>query len=313
MNVAILSSRPGWHARDLSRAFRESGHAVEIVGVQAMRGAIGEEPRVTGPAPEAASPDFPDLSAVDAVVVRTIPIGSLEQIIFRVDAIHRLERLGVRVVNPARVIERTVDKYYTSALLEEAGIPTPRTIVAERRDDAIEAFRRMGDVIVKPLFGSNGRGIVRVTDEEIAHRVFRALEVERAVYYVQETIPHTGRDLRVFVVGGRVVAAIWRVADGWRTNVSRGGRPERADLTDEWIELALRAAEAVGAEYAGVDLLPSPGGGTYVLEVNGSPGWRALQPTADVDIARAIVHHVAELVGGRRHAGPLNILSGGPA
>jgi RimK family alpha-L-glutamate ligase len=310
MNVAILSSRPGWHARDLSRAFRESGHSVEIVGVQAMRAAIGEEPRVVAPPPEVGSTTFSDLSSLDAVVVRTIPIGSLEQIIFRVDAIHRLERLGVRVVNPARVIERTVDKYYTSALLEEAGIPTPRTIVAEQREDAIEAFRRLGDVIVKPLFGSNGRGIVRITDEEIAHRVFRALEVERAVYYIQETIEHPGRDLRVFVVGGRVIAAIWRVADGWRTNVSRGGRPEPADLTPEWIDLALRAAEAVGAQYAGVDLLPSPGGGTYVLEVNGSPGWRALQPTADVDIARAIVHHVTELVGESRQADPLDVLSG---
>jgi RimK family alpha-L-glutamate ligase len=252
-----------------------------------------------------------DLTELDAVVVRTIPIGSLEQIIFRIDAIHRLERLGVRVVNPARVIERTVDKYYTSSLLEEAGIPTPRTIAAERREDAIDAFRQMGDVIVKPVFGSNGRGIVRVSDEEIAHRVFRALEVERAVYYVQETIPHSGRDLRVFVVGGRVVAAIWRFADGWRTNVSRGGKAEKAELSEEWADLALRAAAVVGAEYSGVDLLPMPDGGAWVLEVNGSPGWRGLQPTAEVDIAGTIVHHVEELVGKERRTGDWNRTSGG--
>src|SRR5690606_13765936 len=182
---------------------------------------------------------------------------SLEQIIFRIDVLHRLERLGVPVVNPARVIERTVDKFYTSALLEEAGLPTPRTVVAESLDDAMTAFREMGDVIVKPLFGSNGRGIARVSAEEIAYRVFRALELERAVYYVQQALASpdapAGRDLRVFVIGGRIVAAMWRSADGWRTNLSRGGRAEKADLPAAWADLALAAARAVGAEYAGVD------------------------------------------------------------
>ena len=158
------------------------------------------------------------------MLLRIIPRGSLEQIIFRVDAMHRLERLGIPVLNSPRVIERTVDKFYTSSLLEDAGLKTPRTVVAERMDDAMAAFREMKDVIVKPLFGSNGRGIVRVSDEEIAYRVFRALELERAVYYVQETLPHEGRDLRVFVVGKRVLAAMWRTADGWCTNIARGAQ-----------------------------------------------------------------------------------------
>ncbi len=240
------------------------------------------------------------LDVLDAILLRTIPIGSLEQIVFRIDALHRLERLGVRVINSARVVERTVDKFYTSVLLEEAGLRTPRTVVTENRSDAMKAFRAMGDVIVKPLFGSNGRGIVRVSDEEIAHRVFRALELERAVYYVQETLPHEGRDLRVFIVGKRVVAAIWRSAEGWLTNMSRGGRAEKADLPQEWEELALAAADVVGGEYAGVDLLPASDGKVYVIEVNGSPGWKGLQPMTDVDIAGAIVEHVEELVRGPR-------------
>jgi len=156
----------------------------------------------------------------------------------------------------------------------------------------MEAFLAFGDVIVKPLFGSNGRGMVRVTDEEIAHRVFRALELERAVYYVQETIPHDGRDVRAFVVGDKVVAAAWRTSEGWKTNIARGGRAEGMALPPEWEQMSLAAARAVGADYAGVDLLPSRSGEVYVLEVNGIPGWRGLQGTTLVDIAASIVQRL---------------------
>ncbi len=249
---------------------------------------VGADPRI--------AIEGTDLGSMDAVILRAFPRGSLEQIVFRIDALHQLERLEVPVVNPARVIERTVDKFHTSALLEAAGLPTPRTVAAESMDAAMEAFREMGDVIVKPLFGSNGRGIVRVTDEELAYRVFRALDMERAVHYVQEAVPSgddgAGRDVRVFVVGGRVVASIWRTGEGWRTNLSRGGRAARAELCDAWRDLALEAAGVVGAEYAGVDLLPAPDGTAYVLEVNGSPGWRGLQPFAGADVAGAIVEHL---------------------
>ena len=288
MKVAILSSRRGWHATDLVRALTERGHEGHVLPIDSLTARIGENPRL--------EIDGTALDSMDAVLLRTIPRGSLEQIIFRIDVLHRLERLSIPVVNPARVIERTVDKFYTSSLLEEAGLRTPRTVVAERMDDAMAAFRMMGDVIVKPLFGSNGRGIARVSDEEVAYRLFRALDVERAVYYIQQTVGHEGRDLRVFIVGQRVIAAIWRSADGWRTNLSRGAQAETAELPRDWEELALAAAQVVGAEYAGVDLLPATDGEVYVLEVNGSPGWYGLQPTAEVDIASAIVGHLDSLV-----------------
>jgi RimK family alpha-L-glutamate ligase len=112
------------------------------------------------------------------------------------------------------------------------------------------------------------------------------------VYYVQQALPHPGRDVRAFVVGDRVVAAAWRSAPGWRTNVAQGARAERAELPPEWEDLSLRAARAVGAEYAGVDLLPADAGGVFVLEVNGIPGWRALQQTTDTDVAEAIVRQL---------------------
>ena len=93
------------------------------------------------------------------------------------------------------------------------------------------AFRELGDVIVKPLFGSMGLGMVRVSDEEMAYRVFRTIEQIRGVYYLQQTIDHEGRDIRAFVIRGRVFGAIERRAEGWRTNLARGGRASRSSST----------------------------------------------------------------------------------
>jgi RimK family alpha-L-glutamate ligase len=171
-----------------------------------------------------------ELDGVDGVLARIIPSGSLEQIIFRVDALHRLEDRGVKVMNSPRAIERTVDKFWTSALLEQCGVPTPETIVCDNAEEATAAFRMLGDVIVKPLFGSMGLGMVRVCDEEMAFRVFRTIEQIRGVYYLQRTIEHDGADIRAFVVGGRVLGAIERHASGWRTNLARGGTAQSVSL-----------------------------------------------------------------------------------
>jgi RimK family alpha-L-glutamate ligase len=233
------------------------------------------------------------LEQSDVILVRGIPRGSLEQIVFRVDALHALGATGVRAVNGAPAIERTVDKFLASALLAAAGIPTPRTAVCERPDDALAAFAELGaDVIVKPLFGSMGFGMARVEDPDIAQRVFRALEIERAVYYLQETLPHDGIDVRALVVGDRVVGAIERVGTGWRANLSRGARARAITLDEPRAELCVRAAAALGADYAGVDLLRAADGRDYILEVNGIPGWRGVEDATGVDVARALVAHL---------------------
>jgi RimK family alpha-L-glutamate ligase len=151
----------------------------------------------------------------------------------------------------------------------------------------------MGDVIVKPLFGSMGLGMVRVNDEDMAWRMYRVIEQIRGVYYLQRTIDHEGRDIRAFVLGGRVLGAIERRSPGWRTNLARGGTASAVQLPDGWSALAVRAAAAVGAEYAGVDLLPARDGGVYVLEVNGIPGWEGLQEASSLDVAGALVDHLA--------------------
>jgi RimK family alpha-L-glutamate ligase len=299
MRVAILSARRGWHTDQLCRALATAGHEGRVLPYESVVARLG------APGARAASlaADAEELTRCEAVLARIIPAGSLEQIIYRVDALHALEDEGVTVLNSPRAIERTVDKFYTSALLQSAGLPTPETVVCERPDDAMAAFREMGDVVVKPLFGSMGLGMVRVSDEEMAWRVFRSIEAIRGVYYVQRAIDHGGRDVRAFVVGGRVLGAIERrsrEAGGWRTNISRGGRARTVELSCDETRLALEAARTVGADYAGVDLLPSAGGKTYVLEVNGIPGWRGLEEVSGLGVAGAIVELLEETAARRQ-------------
>jgi RimK family alpha-L-glutamate ligase len=299
VNIAILGTR-GWHTDELSRALTARGHRAEVLpyeGLVARAGADDAGLSIRGTA----------ILNADAVLARIIPAGSLDQVIYRVDALHWIERRGIPVINSPRAIERSVDKFYTTALLQEAGLPTPETIVCENVADAMVAAIAMGDVVVKPLFGSMGHGMMRVSDPDMAFRVFRTLEQLRAVFYLQRAVDHDGRDVRAFVIDGRVIAAIERRAPGedWRTNVARGGSARAFELGSEWAALAVRAAAAVGADYAGIDLLPSRDGRVFVLEVNGIPGWEGLQRATGIDVSALLVQHLETRVGSTNPAAAL--------
>jgi RimK family alpha-L-glutamate ligase len=300
MRIVILSARTGWHTNELCRALAERGYSGHVLPYEGLVARLGGQPGADG----TLSNGEMALFEADAVLARIIPNGSLEQIIYRVDALHWLETRGTVVMNTARAIERSVDKFYASALLQHAGLPTPETVVCETSSDAMTAARAMGDVIVKPIFGSMGHGMIRISDPDVAFRVFRSLEQVRSVFYVQRVVDHSGSDVRVFVIGGRALGAIERLApDGqWRTNFARGGSVRPFDLPPAWEQLAVRATAAVGAEYAGVDLLPSRDGTVFVLEVNGIPGWQGLQQATGIDVAGAVVDHLQQLVGRGRAA-----------
>ena len=290
MKVAILGQRGGWHTESLRGALARRGLAAECYSVTQLTARVTGRPRLSA----ATAP----LDDCDVVFVRAIPMGSLEQVIYRMDALRMLEHDGVRVVNSALAIEHGVDKYYASARLHDAGLPTPRTIVCERFEEALAAYEELGgDVVVKPLFGSEGKGIVRITDGDTAYRVFRALELGRSIYCLQEFVPHGRADIRAFVVGGRVIGAMLRRAQGWKTNASQGAKGEPLEPDERLIDLSLRAARVVGAEHAGVDILPRDDGEYSVIEVNTIPGWRALRAATGVDAARCLVDHVLEEVG----------------
>ncbi|HEU4693966.1 MAG TPA: RimK family alpha-L-glutamate ligase [Vicinamibacterales bacterium] len=295
----ILSARTGWHTDELVRALTARGHLAAVVPYEGLTATVADGGRpASARAPAKLTSEQISLLDADVVLARIIPGGSLEQLIYRVDALHWIENRGVRVVNSPRAIERSVDKFYTTTLLHDAGLLVPETVVCERVEDAMAAVRAMRDVVIKPIFGSLGHGMVRVSDPETALRVVRALDQIKSVYYVQRAIDHDGRDLRIFIVGGRVLGAIERRAPAgeWRTNVAIGGSATAVDVSPEIERIAIAAAAAVGADYAGVDVLPADDGSLYVLEVNGIPGWQGLQQATGIDVATAIVEHVEKCV-----------------
>jgi RimK family alpha-L-glutamate ligase len=299
--VGILAAAEGWHLEALRRAFAALG--AEVLRLDPTRLVIGAS---TPPDGVAAGPGGGPFAELDALLVRVVPPGSLDQIVFRIDVLHWIADRGLPVVNGPRALERSIDKHWTTRLLEAAGVPTPRTIVTERADEALRAFGELGDVVVKPLLGSGGRGIFRITDEDHAWRAFRALEQQRFVLYIQEFVPHGHHDLRLFVAGGEVVAAARREADGWKTNLAAGAEARPHRPTPEQERLAVAAAAAIGTDYAGVDLLEAEDGRLFVTEVNGIPAWQGIERATGIDIAAVIAARVrarARGGGAPAHAG----------
>jgi ribosomal protein S6--L-glutamate ligase len=290
MRIAVLCASGSWYFRDLQRAARDRHEVValpftHLAATLSLPGEAASRAAHDGVLAGAAA-----LDDFDAVLVRTMPPGSLEQVVFRMDALAQLEASGKVVLNPPRSIEAAVDKYLASARLVAAGLDHPPTIVSQDFDAAMAAFERLGgDVVVKPLFGAEGRGITRVSDEAIAHRIFKSLCQIGAVLYLQAFVPHSGYDWRVLLIGDRAFGMQRTSTTDWRTNVSRGATTKPLALTDDLVVLARRAAQATGAVIAGVDLLPARDGRIYTLEVNAVPGWQALARTLDVDVAKSVI------------------------
>jgi RimK family alpha-L-glutamate ligase len=287
MRIAVLSSGTGWHVRDFQRVASHRNHQASAVDFRRLSAAVVYKPDA--------------LYGYEAVLVRTMPPGSLEQVVFRMDLLQRVQARGVPVLNSPRAVETCVDKYLATAKLEAAGLRVPPTVVCQNAEAALEAFAALGgDVVVKPLFGSEGRGMVRVSDPETAWRVFHALERLQSIIYLQQFIRHPGWDVRAFVLGERVLTAMRRIGnEDWRTNVAQGGRGEPTQLGEQEQRLAVRAAAALGAVMAGVDLLPGPEGEWYVLEVNAVPGWRALAPVTGIDVADAVLDYLIHEIRAR--------------
>ncbi len=281
-HVAILGSPEGWHSQKIAVALEARSVHFSFIDPTMLVSRLGSGMEV--------SANGIKLGECDLLLAREIPGGSLEQVIFRMDALHQLENAGLRIVNSPYAIEKMVDKYYTLSLLQKAGLRVPETRVCENFTDAMDAFQTLGnDVVVKPLFGSRGVGMVRLTEVDTAGRVFRALQVGGYVYYLQRFIPHDNRDLRVMVVGEECIAGMERIAASWKTNVAAGARPVRIELDQQVRQLSLLAARTLGADYCGVDLLRSEIGELFVLEVNSMPAWQGLQEVTPFDIASSIV------------------------
>lgn len=280
--VALITDDPGWHGARLRHAFARRDCAVRVVSLTACELDLAA---ATG---GLRIPGFED-RLPDGVFVRGVPGGTLEQVVLYLDVLHALRALGVPVYNDARAIEKSVDKGMTSLLLHRAGIATPPTWVTSdaERAAAIHAREcaRGHRLVVKPLFGSQGRGLQRLALRD----PLPPLADYQGVYYLQRFVEHAGGDWRVFVVGGRAVAAMHRRGRGWINNVAQGATCAPVANDPALLRLAEAAAAALDMDYAGVDLMRERGGSPCVIEVNSIPAWKGLQSVCRTDIARCLV------------------------
>lgn len=284
--IPVFTDDPGWHGKRLQEAFAVRGYQAVFISLKdcffdlaaGLKGVV--------------IPGFDQLPKF--AFVRGVPGGTLQQVITRLDVLHALEMLGVKVYNTGRAVERTVDKAMTSFLLHHHGVSTPDTWVCESRHEAEnivsqENSRGIG-LVIKPLFGSQGNG-VRLIKPGDKLPVPMQQHVD-GLYYLQRYVDSgegQWHDHRVFVIQGKAIAAMVRHGASWVNNVALGGRCEALPLSGELIALAEAASKAVDIDYCGVDIIRGQDGKAYVLEVNSIPAWKGLQGVVDIDIAQALV------------------------
>jgi len=205
------------------------------------------------------------------------------------------EAHGIQVVNSSHVSERCGDKYCTSQILAEHGIPTPRVLMAFDEESALRAIEAMGyPCVLKPVVGSWGRLLAKIENREMAATLIEhkaSLGVHHQVFYIQEYINKPGRDIRAFVVGNEVICAIYRSSENWITNTARGGIATNCPVTDGIAEICQRAAKVVGGGLLALDLFETDQGFT-VNEINHTMEFRNSIETTGVNIPQRMIEYV---------------------
>jgi tetrahydromethanopterin:alpha-L-glutamate ligase len=287
LSIAIMTDETGWHTARLRRALRERGCSSRCVDLADCRF------ETTWAHHGLVIPGF-GRGLPDAVIVRGIAGGSFEQVTLRLGILHALRECGIAIYNDARAIERSVDKAMTAFLLHRAGIATPATWTGE---SAAQARRRVmreaaagREVVLKPLFGSQGYGLQRLGEAT----QLPDLGAYGSVAHLQRFVPAAGgqdHDWRILVIGGKVAASMRRYGQSWIHNAAQGARCVGAAAPPAFERLAVRACAAIGLDYGGVDLLPDATAeqGARVLEVNGIAAWQNLQRATGVEIAGLLV------------------------
>ena len=275
MKIAVFTNEAGWHGEQLKQAFSKRGKEVLFVSLQdCVLDLSGHKTAI----------QIPNFYALPkAVFVRGIAGGTLQQVTQRLNILHMLKMLGVTVYNDGRAIERTVDKAMTSFLLQQNGIATPKTWVCESRQQAHEIIAKNPQLVIKPLFGSQGQGVRLVS----AQLPLPGDQFVDNVFYIQQFI-HAKHDYRVFVINNQSVASMRRTGDTWLHNVAQGAKCTKTTEKDV-LDIAIQASKALDIAYCGVDVIRDENGILQVLEVNSIPAWRGLQSVTDTNIAQILV------------------------
>jgi len=290
MRLAILSRAPrAYSTQRLKAAALQRGHDAKVLDT--LRFAID----LTGPDPDLQFRGR-DLSDYDAIVPR---IGA-SITYFGTAVVRQFEQMDVYTPNTATGISNARDKLRAIQLLSRHGIAMPATAFVRNRADVRPAIERVGGapVVIKLLEGTQGIGVILAPDAKVAEAIIETLHSTNQNVLIQHFVEESrGRDIRALVVGDRVVAAMRRTARGdeFRSNVHRGGTVAPVELDEAYVEAAVRSAQVMGLRVAGVDMLEGADG-PLVMEVNSSPGLRGIEEATRLDVAGAIVDHIAERV-----------------
>jgi len=290
MKLGILScSAKCYSTRRLREAAVQRGHDVKVLNT--LKFSIDLEQ---------GDPDLylrsKQLSDYDAVLPR---IGA-SITYFGTAVVRQFEQMDVFCANSSGGISNSRDKLRSMQILSRHHIGIPKTAFVKDKKDVLPAIQRVGGapVIIKLLEGTQGVGVILADSEKIAEAIIETLQSTKQNVLIQKFVAEsTGRDVRAFVVGDQVVAAMRRVAQGqeFRSNVHRGGRTEVVELDDQYREAAVRAAQIMGLRVAGVDMLEGKNG-PQIMEVNSSPGLEGIETCTQLDIAGAIVDYIAAQV-----------------
>jgi ribosomal protein S6--L-glutamate ligase len=290
LKIAILSRAPqAYSTKRLKAAAAERGHGVRVLNT--LRFAID----LSGDEPDLQYRGKP-LSHYDAVLPR---IGA-SITFFGIAVVRQFEQMDVFTPNTSNGIANARDKLRSIQILSRHGIGIPATTFVRDRKDVLPAIDRVGGapVVIKLLEGTQGIGVILAPDTKVAEAVIETLQSTRQNVLIQRFIAESrGRDVRALVVGDRVVAAMRRSAQGdeFRSNIHRGGVGEAVELDPAFEETAIRAAQIMGLRIAGVDMLEGADG-PLVLEVNSSPGLEGIEGATGLDVAGAIIDHIADQV-----------------
>lgn len=283
-----LGAGEGWHSNQLRHAADTLGCDVQFAMYESLQASVADGSGCR------LSCEAGSLDQFDAVLTRTMPAGTLEHVTFRLATLHAIYDgiggLAIPIVNPPRSLEIAIDKFATLARISELGFPVPETRITQSRSEAIDAYHQLGgDCIVKPIFGGEGRGVMRIQNSELAWTTFSTLENLGAICYVQRFVPPGGKDTRLLVIGEDVIGVRRRSDSDFRTNVASGGTSDAIEPTDTQISMAQTICQSLGLKFASVDLIDSDEGEPKVLEVNAIPGWKGAQGVTRFNIGQRII------------------------
>ncbi|MGQ4833037.1 MAG: RimK family alpha-L-glutamate ligase [Candidatus Asgardarchaeia archaeon] len=281
---------PPWPIVQLKKSIERFGHTPLIVDIGRIYSLVGTDD-------QGVWIDETNLSKeLSGAFLRSFGRGNCDSLTYRISAMEQLEVDGVYLMNSSYNFRRAKDKYAALFHLYRNGLPVPKTLVSRDFDSVVNIVQsRFTDFVIKPLIGSQGMGSLHIRDFDLAYQAFKTLDSLGRVFYVQEYIKKPPRDIRIFVIGDRVISGMYRIikGDSWKSNIHLGAEPKPLKITSELEELALKAVEVLKLDYAGVDIVESEDG-YYILETNAAPSWEGLQKVTSVSISDEIVRYMID-------------------